>query len=410
MSATIKKSDLLNIFWLILLVGAFCFPRMFSGIKAMICAGILLLAFLGRKIKLSNVSISFLGLWLAYAILTLFIGFIYSNSGAGCIDFFRLNIVYYVLLVLIASIIENNPGGFSATKSAVFYSSLYIFIYNIFIVLFYLAHIPLSGIFALDTTANIAFHSGYIHITSTNISMLMILFPINIYLYLIDRKDGKKINKFLVGSFATAATMFICGRRILWITMAFILVFVLMWGKLTNKRIIYNSVLLVCFILVIFMAVKYIDAFSFKGMLHRLQDAFSSTESDGETNVRFEQMEKLLEGFTKRPVFGNGAAAVIDGYSRNTNPWVFEMSYYVVLFQSGIVGSILFATSLLYIGYKAFVWRNRNCLLAGMAFGVWSVAVISNATNPYFSSSFDFVFFLILPLYFIDNIKLLDKE
>lgn len=122
--------------------------------------------------------------------------------------------------------------------------------------------------------------------------------------------------------------------------------------------------------------------------VHRTWENVSSFfRSSDEQAVRTEQADRLLTAWQQSPFLGRGLGATIEGYARSqARPWNFELQYHLILFQFGIIGSL--------IVLAAFVLGVRAVLKAGKArpdlvpvLLVSSAAalgmIVANATNPY---------------------------
>jgi len=147
---------------------------------------------------------------------------------------------------------------------------------------------------------------------------------------------------------------------------------------------------------------NYLSLVSLNGIVDRFISAFQGVEG----NIRISQGLALWKGFTEYPLFGSGAGIGVIGSIRNVDSWMYELSYNLILYNSGIVGSILYFTSLILLLYC--LWkrskRGKYKQISTALTIAYISALISNATNPYFTSSFDFLWFIFIPLMYI-NIK-----
>lgn len=260
-----------------------------------------------------------------------------------------------------------------------------------------------NSLLVLDATTNIGIHEGYIHIVNTNLSMLIISFPLTLL-------SGKYIgNKLLSKKFVnivnvmSAAAIILSGRRILWIVLGISLLVLIIRKDISfNLRLKYIVLIAVLFIIGIYLF-QYYFGITIDSLIERFVQAFSDTDEYGRVgNVRNEQMEVLFKAFMEKPILGSGAGATIEGYQRSSaNPWAFEQTYSMVLFNGGIIGACFFSASLIFIAlgiYKSRFW-NEEFLGVLTAF---VCAVIATATNPYFMSSFDFWIFVFIPILYLN--------
>jgi len=250
-----------------------------------------------------------------------------------------------------------------------------------------------------ELVLNIGFHLGYVQLTSHNIGSLLFIAP-----YLIASQCCKSMQglngKLTKLSFVASILMSILsGRRALWLC---ILLTPLVIGAIAilsgSWREIKPSarkliVVLACGTLV--AATYLVTARVQPGetgivTLDYVVSAFSAEDQ------RTIQSGYLISGFTDQPLLGSGFGAYA-GYLRNAfRPWLYELTYVQLLFNSGLAG-VLYWTALAGIYFLlAFqvIRANRGhsgqplCLIAGVCgflMGAYS--------NPYLAS-FDFLIFV----------------
>jgi O-antigen ligase len=117
--------------------------------------------------------------------------------------------------------------------------------------------------------------------------------------------------------------------------------------------------------------------------------------------LRREQFFSLLEGWIDAPLFGHGHGTSASGSLRSDDmPWAYELSYMSLLFHTGLVGVIVYSSSVGWVFWKSIqVVRSRPesaalflPVLSGLA-----CFLIANATNPYLGK-FDYLWTLFLPI------------
>ena len=114
--------------------------------------------------------------------------------------------------------------------------------------------------------------------------------------------------------------------------------------------------------------------------------------SEESSSVRLEQVPKLLEGFYDNPLVGSGMGALLpSGYRRSeVVPWSFELAYLQLLFQTGIVGMLLFAWLPVVVLRDTVrrVLADRTDQAAATA-GIAALIglIVSYASNPYLVTS-----------------------
>jgi O-antigen ligase len=109
----------------------------------------------------------------------------------------------------------------------------------------------------------------------------------------------------------------------------------------------------------------------------------------------------LIEGFIDYPVIGSGFGAHA-GYIRNAeNPWLYELTYHQMLFNLGIVGTLLLLLGFLYF-LRLAIGRLRDArqdfaIRLGILVGFLAI-LVGSYSNPYlqFFDSLIYVMFFAL--------------
>ena len=384
--------------WDLILFLIIAFPRILRTPKLVLCVLIIVLGITkSQVIKIDKYLASYFATKLIYTILIISTGIIYGNNIQAINASARLNLIYSVLFILIIERVYSINGFFEHSVWIVTAATLYLGIYNLIMVLFRYFGISVSVMEGLDATGGVTFHTGYIHIISTNLSMSIITFPLLMFLFS-HRDIDKKVKRFMaITLMLCGLAMALSGRRILWICLVFSLIMLLFLESKDTVKVFQRVLIVVLFILGIVILARKTNLLDYEGVSRRFISAYRSSDSEG--TIRSIQAKKLLSGFAKKPIFGSGAGATIDGYYRNQlTPWVFELSYYVILFQSGVVGSVVFWTGIIILFYIIRKVRAVDKTVFHSCFCAFIMALISNATNPYYTSSFDFIIFLFLPV------------
>lgn len=323
------------------------------------------------------------------------IGFFNGGSTSGIFANFRLWVIWgvcYSIVILI--FIQRNT--LPLIHKAVVFSGILITIIN-FIGLYgtYLGMHFFPESFLKELDLRIGFHEGYVQITSQNIGSLFFIIP---YLIAIQfRKDTARLNSNL-----TKLSLFLClllvifsGRRALWLTIMITPVTIFAISLLLNnvhiikknyKRLIYG---ILFFGIIGFTIITQSEAFDIPTITH-LKDAFSAEDE------RSIQKEFLIEAFYDYPIFGSGFGVGAGIVRSETDSWLYELTYYQILFNFGIIGTslILFVIAsflvIIFRRLKANIESNLVpfCILTGIA----SFA-LGAYSNPYFNS-FDFLIYI----------------
>lgn len=354
-----------------------------------------------KEIVLNKECAVFICLFIIYALLASVWGVVNGNPGWKV--FARLNIVYYLLLYA-GMLTIYRAEHFIIIVRFLYFAAFSISIYTFLLLLHDSGYWIFDNFIRLDEYSVVGFHDTYTHITSTNLSMMTILFPF-ITLAAYDAKIREKIKLWYIifTVVISAAAMFLSGRRILWIIMAGTLLIAAFKGLTRRGRLVC---MIVCVILG-FAALTYMNkytSYSLQGYADRLFEVFQAVDSTtGEENIRFAEMRELFLGFLQRPVMGSGAGAGVEGYIRTAaEPWCYEVSYNLILYNSGIIGSLIYA--LAFIVFLLALWnKHRQSDKMGFAMLVTLIfGIVANGTNPYFSGSFDFLTFIFVPLVYLN--------
>jgi len=125
---------------------------------------------------------------------------------------------------------------------------------------------------------------------------------------------------------------------------------------------------------------------SLSGLEKSVGSAFDPQAGSGATE-RLEQMSALFRGWEPRPMFGNGLGSFTHEVIRSEDrPWAYELQYSLLLFQTGIVGMILYSAGIVWLYWMGLrVIRSKSEISVHMVpvlVGT-SCFLIANAVEPY---------------------------
>jgi hypothetical protein len=241
--------------------------------------------------------------------------------------------------------------------------------------------------------------NGYLQFNSINISTMFVIAPYLLSLQL--RSDAGKSNSLLtkLALVLSLVLVVLSGRRALWIVVALTPCTVLLMSRLTDsyglikrggKRVLLASAVagVVGLGAVLIIPEGALDG-EYMGAINRLKQAFSP---DDERTI---QKPYLIDAFKESPVFGSGFGATASYIRSDVRPWRYELTYYQMLFNLGIVGVALLIT--LFSIYFLFVvrllrqFKNRSVIPFALLIGFCSL-VVGAYSDPYFGG-FDTLFF-----------------
>lgn len=127
---------------------------------------------------------------------------------------------------------------------------------------------------------------------------------------------------------------------------------------------------------------------------------------------RKEQFIAMISSWQENPFFGKGHGAfAVGAKGSGGQPWAYELQYVAILFQTGIVGFLIYFGSIIWLVYKAVLISKNNSEIGKLAIPA-TVALLSflvaNATNPYLLK-FDYLWTLFF-LAAIVNVGLIESN
>jgi hypothetical protein len=383
------------------LVSVMTFPRSFISLK-LVCLGLLVLtgvtkAVVGRPVKIYP-SIVLFYCWVSIVgILWSFIGMLNGGELMGLIDNVRLYVGWSMAYIVILTLLRANDGV-ESIHAAIVYSGLLIVAVNFAGLLDTLFAMGLvDGSLRDELELFVGFHDGYVQIMSHNIGSLFFIVPYLLALQF--RTDVVRLNSTLakLSLFASLVLVVVSGRRALWLsvvlTPAIIWTLALLTGSWpvlarVGRRLAITAAAAAPGALLI--GLLGYAALTELSVLDYLRSAFSAEDE------RTIQLQYLVRSFIEHPVIGSGFG-VNAGYVRNQErPWIYELTYFQILFNFGIIGSMLvLAVAVAYFHMAASVVAQKLqnsgqafCMIVGLL-----VFLIGSYSNPYLGS-FDFLLYL----------------
>ena len=135
-------------------------------------------------------------------------------------------------------------------------------------------------------------------------------------------------------------------------------------------------------------------------------------DADPSISHKKAQSEMMIAGWTESPLLGHGHGAVVEGIkSSEAEPWAYEVTYALLLHNTGILGSLAYISGILWIYWSAVKIIKRSDYWANIMIAVmmgFSGFIIADITNPYLGQ-LDSLWVLFYPLAIINTI-LLQKE
>lgn len=383
----------------------FTFPTAFQEIKAVAILTLLAALFflshtnrlMHRGIFLSAIAFSAIGLFWS------FYGLLMGNPGA--IRVLTVMTVYPIIFTLLTPYYSGNTD--SLKRLFVFGSLLLVTIDSTYLI----AEIasPGNAITSLlnvihDNNAVIDNAETYLKFTLPNVATSIFFLPFIACLALNERTRPTLLLA-LIGLFLIALTS---GRRAILVTSIAgpLLAYLCTIGARRSTHIPIPTIIMLLAVIATF-SLLFFNLWP-EYVASRITSIFDFTEdkSNIERNLQF---TALWDGFTSSPIIGLGAGAVAEYTRSDEMPWAYELYYVSMLFQYGILGTLLYTAGIAYLilflilqirkkGRKSFEFY----YLAGfLSF------LIASATNPYIAK-FDYMWTIFIPVALM-NYSLLEK-
>lgn len=256
--------------------------------------------------------------------------------------------------------------------------------------------------------AGIYVFDGFVELTLFNLATVIYGLPFLATLLFSPVTDGWLTNRRSLGILLllVLAICVVSGRRAFWLLAVAtpLLVLVLYFLAGVRFRVRY---MVATAILAFALAIGGVIGLGLDfGVLY--EQFLSAFDFSGEqsASLRYQQYSALMSGWYEHPLIGQGLGAAEKSIVRSEEMvWAYELSYVALLFQTGIVGVIVYSSAVIWIFITGLriVRRQPDAvqvilpLLAGLA-----GFLLVNATNPYLSK-FDYLWTIFLPVAAINS-------
>jgi hypothetical protein len=401
-------------FFLALLVLIFTIPRSFVYLKLPFLLAATLISFsrvVTSKVRIyDKFTVFYYFSIILGAITWSYIGLINGVNEQALMDSLRLYFFFILIYFLITMTLSSMNGldqhkidFFMYIVGIVLSIIVLIFIINTF---FHLGLIPEYLISELN--ARIGVHDGYIQVTNHNVGMLGFFGVFTLSKLILS--SGRKSVLMIISSLLVLITVVVSGRRaiilVVFLTPFLVMLMLLFSGELSYGKIksLFGFLVKTSLILLLILLSFYI--FSYEQLVLFFERIFDAL-NEGSDSPRPAQYRALLSGFEDSWVFGSGFGGEVDVIRSSERPWNYELSYMKLLFNIGLFGTIYFVIlNVLYTVHalKIISSINNNSTYYSLVAGTIGMLLIS-ITNPYVSSSFDFLVILSIIPFVINHIK-----
>lgn len=392
-----KISSICKALGFIFTLSALVFPRVYGPQKLILL--ILLLAALAlsgpfRKTIQITRPLVFFTCYATIFLVALVVGVIRGNSEEALIDGLRLGVFFPLILAMLWMFLSGYR--YDVFLERVVLCSAFCISFLVFVAFFqnFIGIQILPDSFVEDNLFRVGLHDGYSQIVAHNIGSLFFIFGYLLYSVVYGFAGRKK----LIWTFALILVLvaaMMSGRRALQFAIlaspAFILFTSYLFAEVRLMRLkaIRWWLVLMAFVLSLLFYLFSNNYFYINGFVERFSGVF---EDDG--GARTSQAGALLSGFASYPFFGSGIGGVTSVVRSESAPWIFELTYFQILFNFGIIGSIAIFAIFLF----EFLKIRSNSLRGAQVYGLADKSMVAGvlflffgaATNPYLGS-FDFL-------------------
>lgn len=262
--------------------------------------------------------------------------------------------------------------------------------------LFALGILPPALHIQLSETSRVAVYQGYTHSALFILSTLIFTLPFMVAFLLMERpRKLLPLHSAVVWvslGCGVAGTL-IGGRRAAILTVAlapFIAVAAmsLLPGGLSWRRVRaqagFAGGTLVLFVVLQLWLGRTVD-WSLSNQMEMILAGMEGVGS-GQAGARTHQFFALVNEWKERPIFGTGFGAGVRSLLRSGREWEYELQYVLLLFHTGLVGTLLYAAGVTWIYVQAAAVIRKGgplgYLMVPTIVGT-TCFLLANATNPY---------------------------
>jgi hypothetical protein len=384
------------------------FPKSFSIYKlALLCVILIvvLLGFLVGRFRLKSMDpVYFYLIFSLLAMSWILVGTVKDGYDQAIYDAIRLYIVFSFIFCVFVACLQNIKYE-EWLMNVLTYSGIFISVFNILLfagAVYGVDFFPES--LKVEMQLRVGLHEGHSQMASNNINSLFFILPALIGCWLLEGDFANNNKKKIVFSIILCLiAVFLSGRRALIFLLPVVPAIVFLQyfyakggANLKDFKRLSKIFVFLCLVPALMILMFYLSGnIDLSELYVRITSAFS------ESGPRATQFYSLFDGFVRNPVLGSGVGGSVDLVRSADRPWMYELSYMMLLFNGGIVGFGLVMSFMAFYYLKAlksvkngkFYMSEKIALLTGLL-----VFSAGNATNPYFSG-FDALFLLgLLPL------------
>lgn len=306
-------------------------------------------------------------------------------------------------------------------------SAFIISIYSILYMLSMVGIIPSFFILSLVKEAVVSVGTEFFSYGMPSITSMFFLVPFTLSAFILwVDKDNMPIKRIwlLVTFILSLGPVIFSSTRMFWIllfiTPILTMIFIKLMPRLSsNLRIpicinhIKNIILSVLILATSLILYFYNEVYE---LIKLFFDSSTFIEAASFTDrgsmVRVEQMHNLINGWFEVPLLGAGHGASLSDYRRSElEPWAYEQTFFALLFQTGLIGTIAYFLEILWIffmGLKIARKSEKVSLYIIPSLVGTTCFLVANSSNPYLYA-FDHLWTLFVTVIVI-NVFLLEPN
>jgi hypothetical protein len=330
-----------------------------------------------------------------------------ASAGPGVLKMMQVYILWPIVYYYIFTRI--NEAGLTRALSISVYASVYlifIFCSSLILIALFLGidnYQSFAEVISFGSTVGVADFSSIFGFTFPGLMSMPFLFG---YLswdvfYVKARSTGPSFKK-VAWLMALVVCLFSGRNALLVVSAAAILITIYLLPRDSRDVLLRNLIRYIIYsaIIVIFYLALSDSTYSFGEIYKLLSENFTSSANQTRAN----QAQLLLDGFISSPITGVGLGVPHPSVFRSaTSPWSYEMVYHAMLYQTGVIGTMIYIFLMLVPPLSCFLICRKNRLLVARHDGCTYVPIgigffcvlIADSTNPYLAR-FDAIWMAIL--------------
>lgn len=344
-----------------------------------------------------------------------------ARGAPGVVEVARVYALWPLVYMILIAGITATPAALPNLLRVLVAATIAIGLYGASYILRVLGLLPDPLYLPLEQNQRIGFYRGFVEINIDSLSSLLFLIPFIVSALMTWPKAQTLLSRrwLWIALFIGVALAALSARRALFLVVGLSPLLALALRQLlpkaerrhSRKQVLQFLVVGGGALIVLALTLHFLFGLSFgpmKAMFNR-GFAFGSYVRGVQ---RRDQFFNLLNGWIQAPVLGWGHGAVAPGWARSEEtPWAYELSYVALLFHTGIVGFLIYASGVGWIVINSLrIIREGNRLgLCMLSVLVGTVCfLVANGADPYLEK-YDYMWVIFLPLAII-NIWLCTRE